>query len=99
VLAASGGKATDAKQVTHGGYSAWAITVSRPDGSVVKGFVEVTSGVIFDWSVVSAPTQASPSKPYGDEDENEEYENEEYENEENENEENENEENEGGDDD
>jgi hypothetical protein len=94
VLAASGGKATDAKQVTHGGYSAWAITVSRPDGSVVKGFVEVTSGVIFDWSVVSAPTQASPSKPYGDEDENEE-----YENEENENEENEKEENEGGDDD
>ncbi len=67
VLAASGGKATHAKQVTHGGYNAWAITVSRADGSVVKGFVEVTSGVIFDWSVVSGPTQAAPSKPNGGE--------------------------------
>ena len=84
MLAASDGKATDAKQVTHGGYNAWAITVSRADGSVVKGFIEATSGVIFDWSVVSGPTQAAPSKPYGDEHENEE---------------NENEENEGGDDD
>ena len=89
VLAATGGKATDAKQVTRGGYSAWAITVSRADGSVVKGFVEATSGVIFDWSVVSGPTQVAPSKPYGDE----------YENEENENEENEGDEHEGGDDD
>jgi len=62
VLAATGGRATDAKQVTHGGYNAWAITVSRADGSVVKGFVEATSGVIFDWSVVSGPTQAAPSK-------------------------------------
>lgn len=67
VLAASDGKATDAKQVTHGGYNAWAITVSRADGSVVKGFVEATSGVIFDWSVVSAPTQAAPSKHNGGE--------------------------------
>ncbi|CAB4686851.1 unannotated protein [freshwater metagenome] len=67
VLAASGGKATDAQQVTHGGYNAWAITVSRADGSVVKGFVEATSGVIFDWSVVSGPTQVAPSKNNGGE--------------------------------
>ena len=94
VLAATGGKATDAKQVTRGGYSAWAITVSRADGSVVKGFVEATSGVIFDWSVVSAPTQVAPSKPYGEENENEKNENEEHEGDEHEGDEHE-----GGDDD
>ena len=87
VLTASGGNATEAQRVTHGGYDAWAITVTRADGSVVRGFVEATSGVIFDWNVVSGPTKATPSKSNG------------YESEENESDEHESDEHEGGDDD
>ena len=92
VLTASGGNATEAQRVTHGGYDAWAITVTRADGSVVRGFVEATSGVIFDWNVVSGPTKATPSKSNG-------YESEENESDEHESDEHESDEHEGGDDD
>ena len=107
VLTASGGNATEAQRVTHGGYDAWAITVTRADGSVVRGFVEATSGVIFDWNVVSGPTKATPSKSNGyeseenesDEHESDEHESDEHESDENESDEHESDEHEGGDDD
>ena len=107
VLTASGGNATEAQRVTHGGYDAWAITVTRADGSVVRGFVEATSGVIFDWNVVSGPTKATPSKSNGyeseenesDEHESDEHESDEHESDEHESDEHESDEHEGGDDD
>ena len=102
VLTASGGNATEAQRVTHGGYDAWAITVTRADGSVVRGFVEATSGVIFDWNVVSGPTKATPSKSNGyesEENESDEHESDENESDENESDEHESDEHEGGDDD
>ena len=102
VLTASGGNATEAQRVTHGGYDAWAITVTRADGSVVRGFVEATSGVIFDWNVVSGPTKATPSKSNGyesEENESDEHESDEHESDENESDEHESDEHEGGDDD
>jgi len=102
VLTASGGNATEAQRVTHGGYDAWAITVTRADGSVVRGFVEATSGVIFDWNVVSGPTKATPSKSNGyesEENESDEHESEENESDEHESDEHESDEHEGGDDD
>ena len=102
VLTASGGNATEAQRVTHGGYDAWAITVTRADGSVVRGFVEATSGVIFDWNVVSGPTKATPSKSNGyesEENESDEHESDENESDEHESDEHESDEHEGGDDD
>ena len=102
VLTASGGNATEVQRVTHGGYDAWAITVTRADGSVVRGFVEATSGVIFDWNVVSGPTKATPSKSNGyesEENESDEHESDEHESDENESDEHESDEHEGGDDD
>ncbi len=102
VLTASGGNATEAQRVTHGGYDAWAITVTRADGSVVRGFVEATSGVIFDWNVVSGPTKATPSKSNGyesEENESDEHESDEHESDEHESDEHESDEHEGGDDD
>lgn len=55
VLAATGGGSTqDVRQVTRAGYEAWAVTVQRPDGSIVTGFVDRASANVFDWRVVQA---------------------------------------------
>lgn len=35
---------------SHQGYSSWAVQVQRTDGSIVTGYVDQASGVIFDWS-------------------------------------------------
>lgn len=72
VLAATGGGSTqDVRQVTRAGYEAWAVTVQRPDGSIVTGFVDRASANVFDWRVVQA---APVTVAYTDEDEGEEYE-------------------------
>ena len=54
------------------GYDAFAVKVERKDGSVVTGYVDKSSGVVFDWREVSGPTpsqdqQASSNRP-GDDD-------------------------------
>ncbi len=55
VLNATGGGSTqDIRQVTRAGYEAWAVTVQRPDGSIVTGFVDRASANVFDWRVVQA---------------------------------------------
>lgn len=78
VLAATGGGSTqDVRQVTRAGYEAWAVTVQRPDGSVVTGFVDRASAHVFDWRVV----QAAPVTVAYTDDEEGEYEDEEYEDE------------------
>jgi len=84
VLAATGGGATqDVRQASRAGYDAWAVTVQRPDGSVVTGFVDRATATIFDWRVVQeAPKPAPVTAAYQDDEyeEEEEYESE-YENE------------------
>lgn len=76
VLAATGGGSTqDVRQVTRAGYEAWAVTVQRPDGSIVTGFVDRASANVFDWRVV----QAAPVTVAYTDDEEGEYEDEEYE--------------------
>jgi len=82
VLAATGGGATqDVRQASRAGYDAWAVTVQRPDGSVVTGFVDRATATIFDWRVVQeAPKPAPVTAAYQD-DEYEEEEEEEYESE------------------
>lgn len=37
------------------GFSAWAVTVKRKDGSIVVGYVDIKSGIIFDWTVQQGP--------------------------------------------
>jgi hypothetical protein len=72
VLAATGGGSTqDVRQVTRAGYEAWAVTVQRPDGSIVTGFVDRASANVFDWRVVQA---APVTVAYTDDDEEGEYE-------------------------
>ena len=85
VLAATGGGATqDVRQASRAGYDAWAVTVQRPDGSVVTGFVDRATATIFDWRVVQeAPKPAPVTAAYQDDEyeEEEEEEEEEYESE------------------
>lgn len=37
------------------GFRSWAVTVQRRDGSVVVGYVDIASGIIFDWTVQRRP--------------------------------------------
>lgn len=61
VLAATGGGTTqDVRQTSRAGYDAWAVTVQRPDGSVVTGFVDQTAATVFDWRVVQEAPQPAP---------------------------------------
>ena len=55
VLAAVPGKVLSVKKRTRSGFTAWAITVKRSDGSVVVGYVDVKSGIAFDWTVKAGP--------------------------------------------
>ena len=59
VLAETGGSVMSVSKSNRGGYSAWAVTVKRPDGSVITGYVDRASGVVFDWVV----NQNAPSRP------------------------------------
>jgi hypothetical protein len=67
-----GGRVTDVRGLRHGGYDAFAVRVTRADGSTVTGFVDRASGVVFDWKqsaalVTSAPA-ATTSTPGNDDD-------------------------------
>ena len=66
-LSFAGGKSLGAERVSHQGYDSWAIKISRSDGSVVKGYVDVTSGVAFDWVIISHQA-AVAAKPPGSRD-------------------------------
>ena len=59
VLAAAPGEIVKTWVASRGGFDAFAVQVLRPDGSVVNGFVDRTSGVVFDWAEVSGPTATS----------------------------------------
>ena len=48
-------------RITRDGFKAWAVKVKRSDGSIVVGFVDIASGIIFDWTV-----QAGPGDPVVD---------------------------------
>lgn len=49
VLAESPGLPLKVARATRKGYEAWAVQIQRADGSVVTGYVDQGSGVIFDW--------------------------------------------------
>ena len=51
------GLLTSLRKVKRDGFSAWAVTVKRSDGSVVVGYVDRKSGIVFDWTVQTAPDE------------------------------------------
>ena len=75
VVNATNGKVTGVEATTHNGVDAFAVTVKRTDGSVITGYVDRSSGDIYEWAVVKAAP--APVKQYEEDDE--EYEEEEYE--------------------
>ena len=59
VLAQVSGDVVSATATERGGYQAIAVTVQRADGSRVTGYVETSSGVVFDWVQTQAPAPAA----------------------------------------
>jgi hypothetical protein len=55
VLSAAPGMVLSVKKGTRSGYSAWAVSVTRSDGSIVVGYVGVKNGITFDWTFTSSP--------------------------------------------
>ena len=54
-LAAAPGTVLSVKKGTRSGYPAWAVSITRSDGSIVVGYVDVKDGIAFDWTVASSP--------------------------------------------
>jgi hypothetical protein len=83
VVNASGGSVLKTSRVELDGFDAYGVQVARTDGSVVTGYVDSKSGVIFSW-VIDKEAPAVAAKYAGDdeyeedESENEEYEEDEY---------------------
>ncbi len=53
VLKVAPGRVEGVSATKRGGYSAYAVKVVRADGSVVIGYVDRATGVVFDWATVS----------------------------------------------
>jgi hypothetical protein len=70
LTATNGGVIRSIQRGQHGAHSAWAVQLLRHDGSIVTGYVDVGSGVIYDWVVdQAAPTPTpSPSPSASDDD-------------------------------
>lgn len=60
-VAKSGGTVLSVERARHGGYPAWAVRIQRADGSVITGYVERESGVVYDWVVVRPARPADTS--------------------------------------
>jgi hypothetical protein len=67
VLKVAGGRVTSVTATRHGGYSAYAVKVTRNDGSIVIGYVDRASGVVFDWLKLSGPTSTPSAEPSSEE--------------------------------
>ncbi len=68
VVNATNGNITGVKTVSYNGVDAFAVTVKRTDGSVVTGYVDRSSGDIYEWAVVKAAP--APVRQYQDDDNN-----------------------------
>jgi uncharacterized membrane protein YkoI len=67
-LAATPGTVLGTSLVKHAGYEAYAVQIRRADGSVVTGFVEANSGVVYDWVVDQPAPTPTPTATYDDDD-------------------------------
>jgi hypothetical protein len=48
------GKVLSVKKSLRSGYSAWAVSIARSDGSVVVGYIDVKTGIAFDWTLAAS---------------------------------------------
>lgn len=57
---------------SRGGYSTWAVRITRASGEVITGYVDRASGVVVDWVVnQDPPTPTSPAKANASDDDRE----------------------------
>ncbi len=54
VQSAVPGAVLSVKKSTRSGHLAWAVSIARVDGSVVVGYVDVKTGVTFDWTLAAS---------------------------------------------
>ncbi len=54
VQSAVPGTVLSVKKSTRNGYVAWAVSIARSDGSVVVGYVDVKTGIAFDWTLAAS---------------------------------------------
>ena len=69
---AADGNVLGTQRVQHAGYDAYAVQIERADGSIVTGYVEASTGVVYDWVVNQAAP--APQAAYEDDDDDEKYE-------------------------
>lgn len=69
VLAQAPGSTIKASATTREGYRAWAVQVRRTDGSVVTGFVDRATGVVFEWRLDRKAAANTTGQESGDDDE------------------------------
>lgn len=62
VVNATNGTVTQVDSINHNGVDAFAVTVKRTDGSVITGYVDRSSGDVYEWAVV----KAAPVQQYED---------------------------------
>lgn len=74
---AADGEVLGTERVEHAGYDAYAVQIKRADGSIVTGYVEASTGVVYDWVVDQAAP--APQATYEDDDEKHEDDDEKYE--------------------
>ena len=59
VQSAVPGSVLSVKKSIRSGYSAWAVSIARSDGSVVVGYVDVKTGIAFDWTLAASTGAAA----------------------------------------
>jgi hypothetical protein len=70
VLNAAPGKVTEIDALTRDGVPTFAVTVKRTDGSIITGYVDRSSGDVYEWIV----NQAAPAPITSYEDDDDDYE-------------------------
>lgn len=63
--AAGGGRVGAVARTTKNGFDAWAVQLTRSDGSIVTGYVDTARGVVFAWRV-DRPAPTATARPTAD---------------------------------
>ena len=66
VTAATSGTVVSTSRTQRDGYDAFAVQIQRTDGSVVTGYVDSATAVVFDWVVDKQAPTPTPAQTYDD---------------------------------